>query len=148
MKKVVLPLIALFLAVPSQAGILDTLKKKPATQYELGKFKLELAAFMLTQEHKSKKIPNTNFKIRSFRIDESDGKLYFVVSSIGKAKDMNQATCRDYNEIISSNKAFGKVITGTWDGLSVSEKEQLSKEVIISTELVSKENAQFKISCS
>ena len=148
MKKSLLALTMLAATVPAQANILDKLKATPATKYELGVFKLELAAFMLTERLQGKRMANSGFKIAKFRTEEKDGKVYFVVSGVGKAKHMSKDTCEKYHQSFVSNGMLTSLINESWPNLSESEYKELEKSVAPSVELVSKENKEFTIMCS
>lgn len=148
MKKCILALTMLVAAIPAHAGILDKLKKTPATQYELGAFKLSLGAYMLTEKLKGERMADSGFKVVKFRTDEKDGKLFFIVSGIGKAKYMSEDACSTYQKAFSSNGIFDSLITDVWPNLTEQEYRELGKSVLPAVELISKENNQFKITCS
>ena len=148
MKKSVLALTLLVGAMSCQAGILDKLKTEPASKYELGKFQLQLMAYILNQKLKSPEKQKGEFKIKNFRIDEKDGKLFFIVSSVGPAKELTDEACTTFNETILQQPLFKSLPRKTWPNLSDKEYKQLESELIVATELVSKENASFKIQCS
>jgi len=114
---------------------------------------LELAAFIMTQELTNKKQRKATFKMNRFRVEEKDERLFFIVSASGSgsgsgsAKDMSHDTCMKYNSIFNT-EYFTKLPSEMWPGLSTADYALLSKEVVFSTELISKENTQFKIQCS
>ena len=147
MKSIFCAIAIFFVSFSVFAGTLDDLKKVPASRYELGKFELEFAAYILGSQFKGMNVAGTDFKIDRFRVEEKDSKLYFVTSLIGKTREMNQQACEMLNEKMKSNEAFSNLPRNIWQGLTEKQYKQLDSEVILSTEVVSKDNSEFKIKC-
>lgn len=137
----------LMLALSLSAGVLEGLKEKPASKYDLGKFKLELMAYILTTNYKDKEVGDTGFDTKKFYIKINDNKLYFTVTTVGRAKDMNEETCNKISHRLAEVLNLEKLIKDVWENLSDAEYQQLTTEVQIATELVSKENSNFVINC-
>lgn len=147
MRKGFLALIMLAIYIPAQANILDILKTKAATKYELGVFKLELAAYMLSDKLRGKKMAESGFKIANYRTEKADGKIYFVVSGIGKEEHLSETTCNRYHEKFVSNGILRSLIYKSWPNLSELEYKEIEKNIKPAVELISKENKEHTMMC-
>jgi len=145
MKSIVLAL--LFPVLTVSASTLDTLKNEPASKYDVGKNQLELWSYMLSAKLKGERVKGTSFRFNEFSIEEEPSKLFFKISLIGKTKDLTQETCNKMIGLTNRNLPKEKMMKDIWSGLSEKQYESLSKQFLLKTELVSKENESFKISC-
>ena len=145
MNKVVLALLLPILSV--NAGTLDDLKNKPASKYEVGKIQLELGAFILNDKFKGERVKGTDFKIKKFSIEEEPSKIFFKLTFVGKAKDLTPEVCKRMSEITGSMLPKENFMKDIWSGLTIEQYDSLSAQFLFKTELVSKENENFKISC-
>jgi hypothetical protein len=146
MKKIITLTLLVFVA-NSSAGVLDKLKSQPASKYELGKFQLELMAYILTEESKGEKFGESGFRLNKFYVEELENKLFLVANLEGRAKDMNNDACDNFNQAFNQTKPFDEIEKNIWPGLSDADYKAIKSEFLLSTELVSKENQSFKIRC-
>lgn len=129
------------------ASVLDKLKNTPASQYELGKVQLEIAAYLLTEKFKGEKLNNSKFKTAEISIDDSDSHLTVKVSLVGRSKYLTDNACQSIHE--GSKRLFPKqeVMSDLWPSLSQSEYSELSSHFFVKTELISEDNPNLKITC-
>jgi len=133
--------------ISANAGVLDELKKAPASKYDIGKMQLELGAFLLTQKLKDKNVGKSPFEIQGFRVKEAEGKLYFVTTLEGRAKNMNDKACEQLKSHMLESGPLTELGKQTWPGLTDAQYQALNSEFVVATELVSKENTSFRIQC-
>lgn len=134
-------------SIGANAGVLDELKKTPASKYDIGKMQLELGAFLLTQKLKDKNVGKSPFEIQGFRVTEDENKLYFVTTLEGRAKHMNDQACEKLKTHMSESGPLSQLAKQTWPGLTDAQYQSLESDFVLATELVSKENNSFRIQC-
>jgi hypothetical protein len=145
MKKIVLALLLPVLSV--NAGTLDVLKNTPASKYEVGKIQLELMTYMFNEKLTDERVKGTDFKFNKFVVEEESDKLFIKMSLVGRARDLTSETCEKISELTNSILPKDKLMKDIWTELSKKEYESLSKQFLLKTELVSKENESFKVDC-
>lgn len=135
------------IAFNANADIIDKLKNTPVNQFEYGQMKLGLSAYFGTQEQSGIEVGNTGLKLQKMDIKDSKTELSFIVSFVGRSKDLSEEACKSLSSI--SNKIFKNIdmIKGAWPYLSDAEHQELVGLVKVTTELVSKENSNLKITC-
>ncbi|WP_330960174.1 hypothetical protein [Photobacterium sp. 53610] len=129
------------------ATTLDSLKSVPASQYDVGKLKLEIAAMILTEKLKGERVGKTKFDVKKFSVVESNEKLSFVSTLTGRAKYIDKDQCASLQSQISNTPLFSGLFKGAWPGLSDESYQKLSEELKFSVILMSEENNSFKVQC-
>lgn len=145
--KLVIVLLTMMFSFSVQASGLAELKKTPASKYEVGKLQLEFWAYIATEKTAGQKFGDSGFLVARYRAEERQEKLAFVVVLEGKAKDMNDSACNMIKAGFLTQEPNKNLHRHIWPGLSEQQYSQLANELIFAVELVSKENAAFKIQC-
>ena len=143
----VLALLAVLIAATANAGALDNLRKQPATKYDLGKFKLEVQAFVVYAQLKDQAIGRSGFRMNAMGVTEQGGKLLVVASLIGPARYVNSENCVEAKRAIVDIFPVDALAEDLWSGLTDEEYKSLQSELGISVVLVSSENAEFTKEC-
>jgi len=127
--------------------VLNRLKEKPASQYQVGIVHLEFYAYLLTDNLKGSKVNGTSLTVRAISVEELRNKIYLNVKYIGELKDINKSTCevvkKTYTKIFNTNNFAKKV----WPSLNKSELGLLENEFLTRFTLLSNDKTKTTVSC-
>lgn len=149
MNKLMIAFIVLVVGINNvSANEWDSLKSKPVNQYQLAQLYLTLGTTIMTLEQKGREVPNTNFRLYSFSVIESDGKLGMKMSLVGRSKDLDAKLCsglvdRLQKNLLSSIGGLETIIPF----LKASEVDSLKNDFLIEVQFISKENKELTIQC-
>lgn len=140
--------IALSCAVLSvNAGIIEDLKREPVSKFELGKMKMSLSAYFGTLKQEGQEIGDTGLTLKKIDVPKGDN-LGVVVSFVGRSKKLSQDICNGLNQRFKATfKEDKDFIEEAFTGLTVQQYQELNNVFTVSTELISKENPNLKITC-
>ncbi|MDF2176992.1 hypothetical protein P2G88_01830 [Aliiglaciecola sp. CAU 1673] len=134
-------------AEPSSQSVMMQLRDTPASQYDLGLFKLQLAASALGASIKDEYIKGTNFRIERVGLLEDIDRLDIVVYLKGDARDMSPQACQNVKEKIINSPKFSFSGSSFFKGVSAEKFEELNSSVGTKIEISSRENDSFKFEC-
>ena len=147
MKSIALITLALMSFNINAGEILNKLKQTPASQYQVGIFQLEFGAYILTEQLKDTKIKGTSFKLKKISVEQTETSVFLKFSATGKTKDVTENECKLIKDAHSKSFVIGNYAKELWPGLTDNDYKKLSKELLMKYELISKDNANFRVSC-
>lgn len=127
--------------------MLNTLKSVPATLYDIGKLRLEIATKLASQEVSGKRVEGTKFKVKGISLVEREYSLGIKISYKGKSKYITDGYCRQLQGVTKARFRTDRMAEDLWPMLSDDDLKQLANDLFVSTELVDESNDQLFRQC-
>lgn len=121
---------------------LDDLKQKKATQYDIGKIRLDILRFYFGNLLDEREIADTNLKVYNFSTSDNDNSLFLTAILKGKSKYIKKDTCKLIKNRLEKRFKFSKISEYLWP-----EESDLSHLAIFQVVLISWDNEEFTIKC-
>ncbi|WP_406732306.1 hypothetical protein RJD39_15575 [Vibrio scophthalmi] len=139
-----LVLIGLFLTPISNADVLSSLKKTPATKYDVVSTKIELMAILLTGILKEQ----SRGDIEDINVSPilSDG-IGFTFAITAPTKALTDEVCKKMKNHFENNRLSLSDIKNLVSGLSDSEYQQLYDLFRLDVKLISEDNSNLEFIC-
>jgi hypothetical protein len=139
----------ILLPLSLQAGeILDALKAKPVSQYQLGVFRLEFYVSLLHQNLKGMEIANTSFKINSIGIKEKQKSISLEIKLIGNSEDAKEDSCEGIKKMYSETLNANSFIRNVWPNLMEKDYKALNEELTSQFILRSQDRTIAQVFCT
>jgi hypothetical protein len=129
-------------------SLITHLMETPASQYDLGLFKMTLTASQLTSQLKGEFIKNTMFEIDRVGVITDIDSTDFMITLKGDAREMSEESCKSVREVVVKSQSLSFIKSSSFfKGVPIERLEELNNFVRIIIQLVSRENQSFKIEC-
>ncbi|PSW20223.1 hypothetical protein C9I98_09210 [Photobacterium sanctipauli] len=128
-------------------SMLNTLKGKPATLYDIGKLKLEVAALEISRQKSGERVKGTKFTLDKVSTIESENTLGVKLSYSARSKYITDNSCKQL-QLNNQSKFNPEVLAkDLWPMLDEKSLKGVSRNLTVATELVDEDNDQLTIVC-